>query len=77
MSQELYHLWEMAKLTRPIGREEIVPPPIFPNEPSHSVHSINSGRSDNRTTLERRIWEQTQRNSGRFFGRGAQIVSIL
>ena len=74
-SQELYHLWEMTKLAQSIGRDEIIPPPMFPIEFSNSIHSINSGRSKKRIALERRIWDQIQRNSWRFFGRGAQITS--
>ena len=74
-SQELYYLREMTKLTQSIGREEIVPPPMFPRGPSDSVHSINSGQSEKRIALERRIWLQIQRNSWRFFERDAQDPS--
>lgn len=75
-SQELYYLHEMTKLTQSIGREERVPPPMFPHEPPDSVHSINSGRSEKRITLERRIWQQIQYNSVRFFERDAQDPSV-
>ena len=75
-SQELYYLWEMTKLTQSIGQEEIVPPPMFPDEPSDSVHSINSGRSEKRIALEGIIWQQIQRNSWQFFERNAQDPSI-
>ena len=74
-SQELYYLREMTKLTQRIGREEIVPPPIFPHEPSDSVHSINSGQSEKRIALERRVWQQIQRNSWDFLERDAQDPS--
>ncbi|KAI4120189.1 MAG: hypothetical protein LQ338_007192 [Usnochroma carphineum] len=76
-SQELYYLREMTKLTQSIGREEIVPPPMFPDEPSDSVHSINSGQSEKRMTLARRIWQQIQRNSRHFFERDAQDPSVF
>ena len=75
-SQELYYLWEMTLLTQSIGRKEIVPPPMFPDEPPDSVHSINSGRSDKRIALEQKVWEQIQRNSLRFFKRDAQNPSV-
>lgn len=74
-SQKLYHLGEMSKLTQSIGREEAVPPPMYPDEPPDSVHSINSGQSDKRIALEGRIREQSQRNSRRFFGRNAHDPS--
>ncbi|MCJ1296583.1 hypothetical protein MMC34_008149 [Xylographa carneopallida] len=74
-SQELYYLREMAKLTQSIGQEEIVPPPMFPLEPPDSIHSINSGQSEKRIGLERRIGEQIQHNSWRFFERDAQDCS--
>ena len=70
-SQELYYLWEMTKLTQSIGREEIVPPPQFPDEPADSAHSINFGRSEKRKALELRTWQQIERNSWRFFERDA------
>ena len=54
-SQKLHYLWEMTKSTQSIGREEILPPQMFPTEPSDSVHSIHSGRSEKRIALERRI----------------------
>ncbi len=75
-SQELYYLCEMTILTQSIGREEIVPPPMFPHEPSDSVHSINNGRSEKRIALEGRIWQQIQRNSWQFFEQNAQDPSI-
>lgn len=74
-SQELYYLHEMTKLTQNIGREEVIPPPIFPHEPPDSVHSINSGQSEERIALERSIWQQIQNNSMRFFDRDAQDPS--
>jgi hypothetical protein len=75
-SQELYYLREMANLTQSIGREEDVPPPMFPDQPPDSFHSINQGRSEKRIALEEKIWEQVQRNSRRFFDRDAQDTSI-
>lgn len=74
-SRELYYLREMTELTQRIGTEEIVPPPMFPHESSDSVQSINSGRSRKRIALERRIWQQIQGNSLRFFNRDAQDPS--
>lgn len=76
-SQELYYLREMTKLTQSIGREESVPPPMFPDEPSDSVHSINSGQSEKRIALEQRVWQQIQRNSRRFFERDSQDPSVF
>ena len=70
-SQELYYLWEMAQLTQSIGREEIVPPPMFPNQHPDSIHSINHGRSQKRIDLEQRLWQQIERNSWRFFEQDA------
>ena len=75
-SQELYYLREMANLTQSIGREEDVPPPMFPDQPPDSFHSINQGRSEKRIALEEKIWEQVQRNSRQFFDRDAQDTSI-
>ena len=74
-SQELYYLQEMSKLTQSIGREEHIPPPMFPDQSPDSIHAIYSGQSDKRAALECRIWEQIQRNSQRFFDRDAQDVS--
>lgn len=76
-SQELFYLREMTKLTQSIGREEIVPPPMFPDEPPDSVHSINSGRSEKRIALEGRVWQQIQDNSWRLFGQDAEDPSIF
>ena len=70
-SQQLYYLHEMTKLTQSIGREEVVPSPLFPDEPPDSVHSINSGRSDKRIALEERVWQQIQDNSQRIFSQDA------
>ena len=70
-SQELYYLWEMAQLTQSIGREEVVPPPMFPNQPPDSIHSINHGRSQKRIDLEQRLWQQIERISWRFFEQDA------
>ncbi|KAL8711677.1 MAG: hypothetical protein Q9225_007075 [Loekoesia sp. 1 TL-2023] len=75
-SQELYYLHEMTKLTQSIGREEIVPPPRFPNAPPDSVDPIDFRRSEKRIALERRVWQQIQCNSLRFFERDAQHPSI-
>ena len=74
-SQELYYLQEMTKLTQSIGRKERVPPLMFPHEPPDSLHSVNSGYSEKRMALERRIWQQIQRRSLRFFYRDTQDPS--
>ena len=70
-SQELYYMHEMSKLPQSIGREELVPPPMFPDQPPESIHSINWGQSDKRHHLEERIWEQIQNNTLRFLDRDA------
>lgn len=75
-SQELYYLWEMTKLTQSIGREEIVPPPFNTHAHPDSYHSINWGQSEKRRALEQRAWQQIERNSWRFFERGAQDPSV-
>ena len=69
--RELYYLHEMTKLTQSIGREETVPQPMYPNVPPEAVNSINHGRSEKRDALERRVWQQVQHNSLRFFDRDA------
>ena len=70
-SKQLYYLHEMTTLTQSIGREEGVPPPLFPDEPPDSVHSINSGRSEKRITLGERVWQQIQDVSKRIFDQDA------
>ncbi len=45
-SKQLYCLHEMTNLTQSIGKEEVVPPPLFPDEARDSVHYINNGRSE-------------------------------
>ena len=70
-SKQLYYLHEMTKLTQSIGREEVVPKPLFPDEPPDSVHSINSGQSEKRITLGERVWQQIQDTSQRIFNQDA------
>lgn len=70
-SRRLYYLREMTRLTQSIGREEAVPPPVFPDEPPDSVHSINCGRSEKRARLEKSVWQEIQDNSQRIFGQDA------
>lgn len=76
-SRELYYLHEMTKLTQSIGREETVPQPMYPNAPPGSVNSINHGRSEKRDALERRVWQQVQHNSLRFFDRDALHAAVF
>lgn len=70
-SQELYYLHEMTKLTQSIGKEEIVPPPLFTDQPPNSIHAINSGRSEKRIAVEETVWQQVERSSQRIFGEEA------
>jgi len=74
-SQELYYLREVSKWTQGVENEEIVPPPMSSDEPSDLAHSINSDLSNKRKALERRIWNQLQRNARRFLERDAQDPS--
>ena len=76
-SRELYYLHEMTKLTQSIGREETVPPPIYPNATSDSVNSTNHGRSEKRDAVERRVWQQIQHNSLLFFDRDALHAAVF
>ncbi|KAL9024258.1 MAG: hypothetical protein Q9196_006644 [Gyalolechia fulgens] len=69
-SQELYCLHEMTKLTQNIG-EEILPPPLFPDQPPESIHAINIGRSEKRIAVEEAVWEQIEHISQRVFGQEA------
>ena len=70
-SQELYYLHEITKLTQSIGGQEIIPPPIFPDQLPESVHAINSGRSEKRISLEETVWQQIEHTSQRIFGQEA------
>ena len=75
-SKQLYYLHEMTKLTQSIGREEAVPPPLFPDEPPDSVHSINTGRSEKRIALEERVWQQIQDICQRIFNQDALYPDV-
>ena len=59
--KQLYLLREMCRLTQSIGREEVVPPPEYPNAAPGSINAINSGRSQERIALSEMIWEQIER----------------
>lgn len=58
--KQLYYLCEMTKLTQSIGREEVVPAPVFPNADPQSAIAINSGQSEKRITLGEKTWEHIE-----------------
>lgn len=72
-SKQLYCLHEMTKLAQSIGREEAVPPPLFPDMPPDSVLNINTRRSVKRFALEERVWQQIQGISQRIFNQDALL----
>lgn len=76
--KQLYRLHEMTKLTQSIGQgEERVPPPVYPDEPPDSVHSINSGQSEERLALSDQIWQHIQQISQRVFHQDAPAPSVF
>ncbi len=75
--KQLYRLHEMTKLTQSIGQgEEPIPPPMFLDEPPDSVHSINSGQSEQRIALSDQVWQQIQHISQRIFHQDAQAPIV-
>ena len=76
--KRLYYLHEMTRLTQSIGQGEVqVPPPMFPDEPPDSVHSINSRISEKRIVLGQKVWARIQEMSQQIFGQDAEDPIIF
>ena len=58
--KRLFELHEMTKLWQSIGREEVRPPPRWPNPKPNYVPDIDKGRSKERVALEKRIWQHIE-----------------
>ena len=53
--KQLYHLYEMSRLTQSIGGEEVIP------AQDDSMSAIKMGRSEKRIDLERSTWKHIER----------------
>ena len=58
--KRLFELHEMTKIWQSIGREEVRPAPRWPNPKPNYVPDIDKGRSKERVTLEKKIWQHIE-----------------
>ena len=73
--KQRYQLYEVSKITRRIGREEIVPAPRYPHAEPHSIHAIDRGRSKERVALGEMIWQHIEHVYQRIHDRDPERVS--
>ncbi len=70
--KQIYHLYEMSRLTQSIGGEEIIPPLRHPCHDPDSLHAINSNKSEKRKALERKIMDHLERRYMEVYNEGAE-----
>lgn len=70
--KQLYHLYEMTKLTQSIEGEDLILKPLFPNADPSSFHAISLDQSQERIALGKKTWEHIEQTYQRIHHKEAE-----
>jgi len=70
--KQIYHLYEMSRLTQSIGGEKIISPLRHSCHDPDSLHAINSNKFKKRKALKRKIMDYLKRRYMEVYNEGAE-----